>query len=281
MKTLISLSLSLLFCGLMSGQNLMTVADVFDYDIQDEFHYRSYIPNQTPNGRRITVLDKFYASGGDTVFYQMLIQAYSSSLTGGSPPQLNYTFTTDTIDIYYSNLDSTLYHYDPGFAHDTITSTDTCSNLLNGYNYCIGSFEPICYRKKYGAGLGVTESYHSDLGSSTGQSVMEDIRLIYYRKGSLSCGTPDTLGLASPQYRPFESITIYPNPIQSYLHIELKHGSELNRRLAIFDMQGQLLFEKSSVGSPAKIDLSSLPPGNYLLQLKGEGQFWRQPFVKK
>ncbi len=62
-------------------------------------------------------------------------------------------------------------------------------------------------------------------------------------------------------------LVIYPNPVQSQLNVSNIDPEEFDR-VAIYNMQGAVLQQKSINSSTARMDISNLPDGVYLLILR-------------
>ncbi len=62
------------------------------------------------------------------------------------------------------------------------------------------------------------------------------------------------------------TINIYPTPTKNILHIEL--NSDENFSAKIFNLQGQLILSVNSHEPHSAMDLSSIPPGLYILKIK-------------
>lgn len=69
MKSLILFATLLIFTSIASSQELLTIREVFDFEIEDKFHYEGLHPDQPPNAERVTIIDKYYSENGDTLFY--------------------------------------------------------------------------------------------------------------------------------------------------------------------------------------------------------------------
>jgi len=280
MKLLLT-SFAIFFSLALGAQSLPTIGEVFDYDINDEFHYESFIPFQPPNGSRSTILDKIYSADSNTVSYQILNHSYTSEMIWASQPYLEYTFTTDTFDIQYTDLDSSIYHYDQNFVNDSARYQDDCNTAITGYDYCVGSFEPICFRRAYGKGLGMVENYHYDPTSGTNQYVMADTRLVYYKKGGVTCGVADTFGLSSPVTVAPVSFEMYPNPVHDHIILQLNLDHAQKQLLSIYNSQGKLVHHESITSSKSKLSLNHLKPGLYFLHLQHNEQVGVQTFIKR
>lgn len=280
MKLLLT-SFAIAFSLILGAQPLPTIGEVFDFDIRDEFHYKSFIPHQPPNGVRTLILDKTYSADSNSVSYRIVRRSYTSQVVWSSPPHLDYTFTTDTFNLQFTDLDSSIYHHDQAFLKDTIRDQDDCNTAITGYDYCVGSFEPICYRRNYGLGLGMVEDYHYDPTSGTNQYVMADTRLVYYKKGGVSCGVADTLGLSTIERRALASYEIYPNPAHDYIYLQAVLDPPRDLVVRIYDSQGKLVHQESLTSLERKVSLKNLNPGLYFLHLQSDDQIGMRTFLKK
>jgi hypothetical protein len=76
-------------------------------------------------------------------------------------------------------------------------------------------------------------------------------------------------------------VSLFPNPVsENELIVEFKEWTG-RTKIAIYDLQGRALWQKdlpNVTNDAQKIDVSSLPDGNYLLSIKEKDN---QPFVKK
>ena len=143
----------------LQGQNLLTIGEVFDFEIGDEFHY-AWNDGATPGGDRSEVLWKYVSPNQDTVVYAISHNAYTV-VQISIPPygQINFSKWTDTVSYIY--LDSSIAWYDYHFNLDSniYIGNDSCGTGINAYDIVIGTFEPDYYKATYGRGLGRTRSY--------------------------------------------------------------------------------------------------------------------------
>lgn len=77
-------------------------------------------------------------------------------------------------------------------------------------------------------------------------------------------------------------LSVYPNPTQETLHLQLSHFKADNALLQVMNLQGQTLHQESLQLSPAieghEIDLRGWPAGVYVLSIQAEGS---APVVRK
>jgi len=76
MKTLTSLLIASILSLTTYSQELMTIGEVFDFEIGDEFQIRGSATGQPPNADWITIIAKEYSTEGDTVFYHRYHDSY-------------------------------------------------------------------------------------------------------------------------------------------------------------------------------------------------------------
>lgn len=72
---------------------------------------------------------------------------------------------------------------------------------------------------------------------------------------------------------------IYPNPVTDRLYIE---GDKAGGKISLFDLSGQLIrSEPAGAAGHTSLDVSTLPAGSYLLQIRSENQVINRKFNKK
>ncbi len=74
------------------------------------------------------------------------------------------------------------------------------------------------------------------------------------------------------------SFKAYPNPVTDVLYISLPAMAE---RLMVFNTVGTLVLEQKVNGSLARMDMSQLPAGTYLLKVKGSGEVYTIRILKQ
>ncbi|MGD0711307.1 MAG: T9SS type A sorting domain-containing protein [Bacteroidales bacterium] len=77
------------------------------------------------------------------------------------------------------------------------------------------------------------------------------------------------------------NIVVYPNPANNYLTIDWGNSPSTNCDLQVFDIIGNNVLDKHSINKKTKIDISALPVGIYVVQLKTEKGLEIQKFVKE
>ena len=78
------------------------------------------------------------------------------------------------------------------------------------------------------------------------------------------------------------TVTIYPNPTQGLLKIDIDNMPENNQSsIRIYDINGKMLLLKSNVENSTEIDLSSQSSGVYLLKINLSGKTTTWKIIKQ
>ena len=264
----------------LSGQELMTIGEVFNYEISDEFHFTSSLDEQPPNADRITIIDKYYSINGDTVNYVEFHNSYWTTINN-EPPYLTYHFWTDTVTVKYFDLDSSIYYYDIGFQDDTsiFYSEYFCDSLINMCEYTVGGgFEPDFYRNSYGHGIGQVGEY-MEYGGVMDPAV--NTNLFYYKKNGVECGTPDTtlVGINNNNERS-SKFEIFPNPVKSNVFIRANNSIE-NFELFLFNSRGRQIYNNAFFGDKNEISMKNFDQGVYFLEIINDGEIQTFKIIKE
>jgi hypothetical protein len=269
------------------SQTMLTIGQIYDYNINDEFHY--HYANIPPNAVRFKVIDKHYSILNDTVFYVRHFDNYSTQVNWNPSPHLDYFFDAYYDTIYYTDLDTlinALYQNWPigdsiGSFSDTLYySTESCGILIYEYTGTTGYFEGHYYHGQYGQGLGMVQSIHQWAGWP---QINDQYYMIYYRKDTIECGTADTTD-SSVLVSIFESenynkkISVYPNPAYSFIHIDTPLSEKYN--ISVFNVGGILVRKMDEIMDDQTIDISSLSKGLYLLSIEGKNDIYHTKFIK-
>jgi len=76
-------------------------------------------------------------------------------------------------------------------------------------------------------------------------------------------------------------ITIYPNPTQTHVTIELGEAS-INARLILYNSLGQTVYECQTANERMSLDVSRFPAGKYIVKVKGDNKKqWVGKFIKE
>jgi hypothetical protein len=294
-------ALFMFFSQVVLSQNYLTPGLIFDFNPGDEFHYSSSSFYNTTylGGFKVKILNKTISSNNDTIFYGLRKDSWSQTFAQGSgSTQINDTIFDTIFDtLIYTHLDSNIkflpeYNsasfltyqntYNSFAAQDSSCLTtlyyseDTSvwtfgqnqfpsysSSFSNDWNNCNWQTSTN-NSNRFALGLGVVSknySYYSNQG--TGNS----FQLVYYKKDSVSVGTPDQL-LSSSDMISTSSLNTYPNPFSDDLTIKTT-SDLLGKGFSIYDELGSKIFEGRLNELIKTIDLGKLNSGIYFLKVSG------------
>ncbi|GIV27013.1 MAG: hypothetical protein KatS3mg027_0827 [Bacteroidia bacterium] len=259
------------------SQSMLKVRDVFDFDINDEFHHKTL--NIPPNKIRIKIIGKYFSSNNDTVFYIRQYNNYWSTAVMTPTPHLVYGSSIGIDTVFYTNLDSlmdayfnTLTNDSCNYYHDTLFYSATyCNALIYEQSYS----EHFCFEgtygtNRYGKGLGMVE-YHYAFPA---QFYYVDQIMTYYKKGNIECGEPDTASFVSvDEYSFTSSINISPNPFNKQTTI-ISALPLNNATIYIENNLGQIVRIFHNInGSEIIISRENLSDGIYYLKIVDKNGF--------
>lgn len=281
MKTIIVISSLFLIHFLANGQDSISVRDIYNFDVGDEFHYNDYNPAER-SSYKLIILSKSFSSNNDTVFYT------ASKFGNKTVCCPTYSSFDDTINFYRIGLNS--YYYGNiredtcWLQQDSITTAckgnydsvtvsnyngrlaskqmDYNQNAWDGFYYYSTTFNSL-----YVIGLGVavySSSYVNNFSSP--QGVYN--QLVYYKKGSEIWGTPLVLGVKENQYSRDNKLSIYPNPTSGNLYVSAEGDKAINA-VSIYGIQGNQI--KSLVLNQKKqmmvFEIDDLSCGMYIVNV--------------
>lgn len=250
----------LLLASSLHGQDTLTIGQIFDLDINDEFHSHRTYPPGPPHVTRMKIIGKSFSADSDTVFY---IRAFNNYYTVANPPVLEHHFVVDTNSVYYTNLDSIVM----------CTAGDSSCTLDLGQTICgvptveIGYSSGKFYTGSgYGKGLGLIREYAVDMGS--GGSASE---LFYFKKDTMECGVPDlTTSIGSHSWSSAMA-EISPNPFTD--HVDLRIASDwLPCKITVIDARGATVF-RTTVEQHRNIALNNMmAKGVYIIKIEASNR---------
>lgn len=239
--------------GLIS-QEISTVGEVYDYEVNDIFHY--YLNAGNINGysgmwsiTNLKILDKYYSANNATVHYVRNV-AYKAFYY--PDPLLIQQFYVDTVS--YSNLDNPIHN---GFVDSVYTDPD----LYNGRKINFIDFlnKNNVSTMKYVNGCGVASVYFYSWES---QSEHSD-ELVYFKKGEEEWGTQMII-VSVENLELIDRISMFPNPAKTTLKIvtdldDIEEG-------AVFSLNGIKMKSFKLNSKQTTLNISDLKPGLYLVQ---------------
>lgn len=277
MKTLFTVLFIFLLYHVADSQELMTIGEVFDFETGDEFQTRSTANFQPPNADRITVTGKYYSENMDTVFYNLSHDIYYTTVNWEGEPFLEYHFGIFNNTVFYTDLDSSLLHYDFGFSVNQYfeNSTPLCDSLINGCAYSWGpGFEDDYYINEYGRGIGMTYEYHY---SGMGGYELSKNTLFYYKKGIEICGTPDMTHVGTQLLGLEQELTVFPNPAGKDIYLK---GIFDEVNCTVLNAMGQPVICKKLNMNDNNLNIEQLSAGMYFLLVESNNNPIMLKFIK-
>lgn len=268
------------------SQTMLTVGQVYDFNINDEFHIR--YQDAPPNASRCKIIGKHFSALNDTVFYLRHYDNYYSEVNMVPSPHLDYFFDSYDDSIFYTGLNTpidSLYSnwpvndtLDNSFADTLYYSSQVCGSLVYEYFGCTNcNFEPDYHNEQFGQGLGMVTSIHQ---CTVSPEIDDRYYLIYYKKDTLECGTPDTTSMSIAETGKVQgSIFIYPNPASTVIH--LSTSLFFNCSISIYNTTGILVKRAEKVTVDQPINVSPLTKGLYFLIIESDQQKYQIVFIKE
>ena len=274
MKSLILLS-ALFLATILHSQTTLTVGEIYDFNINDEFHtLNDYPQGGPPNAVRIKVIDKHFSAANDTVFYTRSFNNYHTVFNPNPTPHLDYYFNIYIDSVFYTNLTDSILNNIPGTPCNSITNTTICGIPANGWE-CLGLEEYTS--EVFGKGLGVVRDVYVQDGSP---SQSYDHKIFYFKKGTMECGVPDLTTSISSNKISLGIVNIYPNPFTDNFRIRFvdeKHSYRIN----IFDLKGTEIF-KTTVDYSNDVIIDKInKKGIYILKLETGDLSYTTKIIKK
>lgn len=266
----------------IQAQDLMTIGEVFDFEVGDVFHRHSKMTQAMENGDRMSVIDKYYSVDNDTVFYVEQHNTYWTELSWEGEPHFIYHYNTSVKTTFYTNLSAPISEYDDGFLlnQQSYISSQFCDSLINKCSYQVGpGFENDNYRRAYGKGLGRVSAFYSS-GMNGGVTLVDD-ELFYYKKNGLTCGSPDLTGVSVESIAAKESgFSVFPNPTQSEIYL-LNKGTTRPFEYAVLDGTRRIISSGKSAAAESTLQLENYKPGIYFLIIRFDNKSTTLKVIKE
>ncbi len=302
-KYLLIIVIFLTHCSL-SAQSLMTVEQVYNYDIGDLFIRKGNNYFSPPVYTTTIINNKYYNTLSDTLFYEADIFSYTPAACAGCVPDYDTLFNStfyftnlpDTLgaglgvelqylDPFLSCIDTTGYtgiwldsvYYDTTFCNRQMIKTWHMDNGPYFIDTCYTYFEPFYGYDIYGEGIGVKTHYYNTC--SQGFPIcQEQIDLLFYIKGSDSCGfrpfipLPSALAEIKNEY----FFQISPNPFSTQAQIDFA-VEQTNVVIVVTTLLGEDLQRFIFSGRHFTLDKKGFTDGIYNLSVTSDkGKFTKK-----
>jgi hypothetical protein len=272
---------------------------IFDFNVGDTFQYQTsnYYNFTYYGGFSIEILEKTISSGNDSVTYLIKRNSYVQNVNQNNSQLIDTNYSTsfqtlvytdldtdikylsayniatinaftNTYD-YYATIDSTCLDYlsfDDSLFFYSLGGITTEAYSADFYDYwsscnnCVYRF----YGQRFGKGLGIISQAESVSG---GPSYGNSYNMIYFRKDTVSAGSPNAL-LSGLKEMNTSFSKVYPNPTKDKIILEIS-PSNLHRKFRITNNIGQVMMISELNSIYTQLDLSSFSDGLYFLIVDG------------
>ncbi len=275
MKSILMIT-ALILATTLYSQTTLTVGEIFDYNINDEFHSSDIFPGATPNAIRMKVIDKYFSPSNDTVFYARSFNNYHTVFNPSPEPHLDFFYNIYIDTVFYTNFSDSVVCHVLDTTCTSIFETTICDIPANGWaegGYLQGQF----HSKIFGKGLGqVTDNYWEEDSDNS-----YDIEMFYFKKDTMECGIPDstTTSISSNSFS-FGKISIYPNPFTEKFNIQFA-DDKYSYKIKIFDLKGMEIFETTVNGCDNLVIDKMKNKGFYIIKIETGDKSYISKIIKK
>ena len=256
---LLSTSFALSFLSL-NGQQISTVAEIYNYDVGDIFHVREFgsaFGGGFEKQFSYEILSKYYSTENDTVFYSRHVK--TALTTSDDPGEWFFDDYQDTV--FYANLDSLINN---GVIDTVFSDSDMYNGRIVNYHH---------YELEYYYG---SDTYIEGCGGSylstydVEQNIDHTLELKYFKKGDEEWGT-QLMVSTGPLLTNNKNLIVYPNPFHSLFKIDLTNSDSKDCQAFIINVCGNQINNFPLKANQLNIiDLPNLPKGLYILQISGK-----------
>ena len=262
MKSYYYFLLLLLVSGNLKAQTALTVGEVYDFNVGDEFHYhhsehRSYPYNFSDAYQKaIVVLAKNYSANFDTIFY-----TYQNTDWNYSPYQNLVVYKIDTTHQFVTGLGNPQITGGP-ITYSMGYNGRVVNNKTNNYSW----FEPeygCDWTEHYSESCVEGCGYYLNVENYCNGSQMSYLHehLEYFKKGEETWGT--AVGIMPNEPMGMGSSIVYPNPATTQLHIT----STIPATFVLSNLLWQVVEQASLGGGTVQVSVLGLPAGTYFYQI--------------
>jgi hypothetical protein len=302
MKKYVLIILTGLLFTAVKSQSLLTVAEIFDYNVGDVFITKAGGISSPPTFEKKIITNKYYSAFSDTLFYNFDSYSYTwqacptcsaiyDTLIGGL---LTYTNLNDSVG---SGLGAKIHYWSPtcidtagytGIWLDTIINdTSICnkqvvriSRMDNGpqlTDSCYSYFEPYYGYEEYGKGIGRKTYYYNSCANGPFPPCEEKVSLVFYKKGTDSCGiAPLMSNLNELSFT--SSFKLFPNPFKTETNLTFVK-EQINSVITLTNTLGEEVRKFNFSGRQLTIERGNLKKGIYFIQVNDRKNFYTSKII--
>ncbi len=290
MKKYVLLIFICFFFSAVRSQSLLTVAEIYDYNVGDVFITKAGGITSPPTFEKKIITNKYYSALNDTLFYNFDSYSYTGqscqsclpiydTIIGGT---LIYTNLNDSVGaglgrkIHYWNPDcidtagytgiwlDTIY-YDTSFCNTQIVNITRLENGPQLIDSCYSYFEPFYGYEEYGKGIGRRTYYYNSCANGPFPPCVEKVFLVFYKKGTDSCGTAPLMSNLN-EVSLTSSFNLYPNPFKTETNLTFVK-EQINSEITLTNILGEEVRKFNFSGKQLTIERGNLNKGLYFIKV--------------
>lgn len=255
--------------GRLASQEISTIAEIYDYEVGDIFHYYKTAQNFGSGSgmwsvTNISIAGKYYSANSDTLYY---VRDVDYEVVYAPDPQPEFANYTDTV--FYTNLDSQLNS-------GNVDSVFSDEERYNGrtINYVDVSDSNSIWIWQYANGCGrVSDYFYSEEYETTSHQY-----LVYYKKGDEEWGSELVVSVEDPGSSGQE-FSLYPNPAVNT--VDVVTGLSVDGEAIVYSLSGGKLQTFHLSPYRTTLDISMLETGMYIMSIRTNGKVSYQKLMKE
>jgi hypothetical protein len=281
------------------GIKNLTAADIYDYDIGDEYHWLYSNSDYSSSGfsgyssrtyNLITINDKYFSADGDTVYYDVYLRKLGTFYSQINPVNTTYSYNTiyigDTTINYYIGENDALNTYSLHKDNQAawiqaawIQTADGTKKRALHQEWSIND----CYQEGE-IRSGGSSTFHKGIGHTwtfAGVSIpTERMQLLYYDKSGNTWGTPVNIYnlftvSTEPTIKEDFNLKVFPNPTNKLLNFQFTEPID-NAEIRIYSSIGQLMTNQNIRNTDVQFEVSDWSSGVYFYGVYVEGVLVKQ-----
>lgn len=260
----------------------LTNGQVYNFDIGDvfqtEFHHENIQFPYAGFTECITtknILDKQLSASGDSLFYTIHVTSYVDSgcyvicsQPYGTLVHFYYNYDSTYVQSY-TNLDQEVTfpsHPNSYLAVDTI-KYNTCNDTM-WYKLFYNTYSSSEYEAANWYVMGAGGVYY-DIIEDSDHTHWKWNKLIYYKKGSVECGTMYQVGIRSEELLS-DRLSLFPNPTNGSQTIKIQSNAQIEQ-IKIGDCLGKEIKTLKVSDKEIEVDITPYANGVYFVEIISEG----------
>lgn len=272
--------------GMVNSVDIKVFAMTGSADANDHFGMYLLTGSADPATATVTMIVDLTSHASSTAVWKTMTNYPIAATPGTSYIAFKYTakdnwFVPSVDELKISGTGTSVCNNPTAIQLSSITSkgaklTWSTVSGASGYEYVVNTTQT----PPTGAGTATTNLSETVNGLASGTK--------YYAHARAVCGSNKSSWTTSSFYSAFPTsvsgvqsnidIKLYPNPVKDVLRIT---GLDAGMNICVFDITGRLLLQHASDSITEDVDLASLQPGIFLLQVSNEKFSYKTRMVKE